>query len=59
MLWSKSTSFYYRIIDELAVGVGPEGKVYVWLPHNAKVTGPLQRAFADPPDPLERAWLGW
>lgn len=34
--------------------VGPGGKVDVFLPPGAKVSGPLQRAFDDPLNPLNR-----
>lgn len=34
--------------------VGPKGKVEVFLPPDAKVSKPLQRAFDNPHNPLTR-----
>jgi len=44
-------------IRDLRDLVGRGGRVEVALPPNARVTGPLQKAFDDPADPLIRTDL--
>ena len=45
---------YTRQLRDLAKLVGPTGRAEVFLPPNARVSGPLQEAFNNPRNPLTR-----
>ena len=52
----KYQSYTKQLKDDVDL-VGPNGKVDVMLPPNARVSRPLQRAFDDPTNPLNRVDL--
>ena len=52
----QSQSLTRQLRDDVDL-VGPGGRVDVMLPSGARVTGPLQRAFDNPLNPLNRVDL--